>query len=233
MKGVTEMKKRGSSNVPREPLLWKTIATSLVVAGIIFGALTWWGFFNSPPTAPVEPPPVVEEPPVPPIEEPVEAPPANFIVSDELWQNTFKIPFEKGSPYKMGIGFSDVPVGTNLYAPMDGYISITEFTGEQGSIIGIVLSTTPGWKMGKDTSDKEYLTFFLRGAEGLILEPKKGEAFAVIKDITPFRVAVGESIEKEIPLLITVSLSLGRSSDQSITDLRTYLWTMMYKHHLK
>jgi len=227
------MKKRGSSNVPREPLLWKTIATSLVVAGIIFGALTWWGFFNSPPTAPVEPPPVVEEPPVPPIEEPVEAPPANFIVSDELWQNTFKIPFEKGSPYKMGIGFSDVPVGTNLYAPMDGYISITEFTGEQGSIIGIVLSTTPGWKMGKDTSDKEYLTFFLRGAEGLILEPKKGEAFAVIKDITPFRVAVGESIEKEIPLLITVSLSLGRSSDQSITDLRTYLWTMMYKHHLK
>ena len=143
----------------------------------------------------------------------------NFILSIEHWQNTFRVNFPEGSPYRGGIGFASVPIGTRLYSPIDGYISIIEFVGEGGTLTGIVLSTSPDWKMSEDTSQKKYLTFFLRKATLLTLEPKRGEAFAVIEDASPFQGSLGE----EISLLITTSTALGESSDQSISDMRTYL----------
>ena len=59
----------------------------------------------------------------------------DFIVSDALWQNAFRLNKTDGTPLRGTIGFSYLPIGTELRAPLDGYISEgrTNFPGEKVS----------------------------------------------------------------------------------------------------
>ena len=110
------------------------------------------------PTAPVKEPvvevPPVEEPPAPPVPEI----PSNFIVPDEVWENASLLVSADGTPLPGVVWFSEIPIGTRLYSPIDGYISIMEINlKEGGTLFGIILSTSP---------DRGYqsLNFLLRKA---------------------------------------------------------------------
>ena len=160
----------------------------------------------------VEAPPVKEEPPAPSVPEI----PSNFIVPDEVWENASLLVSADGTPLPGVVWFSEIPIGTRLYSPIDGSISIMEINlKEGGTLFGIILSTSP---------DRGYqsLNFLLRKATLLTIEPKTGEAFAVIEDASPFQTL----LEKEVALEVAISPSLWESNS-SITDPKTYFWSVV------
>jgi len=175
------------------------------------------------PTAPVEPPasPVTPVAPVAPPVPPVPAPEilANFIVSDDLWQYAFPLNKAGGGPFHRAVGFSEVPVGTKLHAPMDGRVHffwMGEGTPEENHM---VILAKPGWDTEENRNVRS-MQFSAKGIEVLNWEPKEGEPFAIIKD-------VGELFpgfyDRAASLMIGVDPWAETLSDRSIADSRVYI----------
>jgi hypothetical protein len=76
-----------------------------------------------------------------------------FIVKGELWEKA-RIPYKAADNSRLpGIGFINVPVGTEVFAPFDGKISI--YVGYYNDVPDqtIVLTDDVDWQFGKEFRD--------------------------------------------------------------------------------
>ena len=183
------------------------------------------------PTAPEEP--IVAKPETPPIEEPLVPvepivvtpaappvdPPDDFIVPNNLWQNAFHLNRADGTPLHRAIGFSEIPVGTKLYAPMDGRVHFfwnREGTPEESHM---VMLAKPGWDTEANQNVRSMM-FLAKDLEVLNWEPKEGEPFAIIRD-------AGELVpgfhDRTVSFIAVVDPWAETLSDRSITDPRVYI----------
>jgi len=143
----------------------------------------------------------------------------SFIVSDDLWQYAFPLNKAGGGPFHRAVGFSEVPVGTKLHAPMDGRVHffwMGEGTPEENHM---VILAKPGWDTEENRNVRS-MQFSAKGIEVLNWEPKEGEPFAIIKD-------VGELFpgfyDRAASLMIGVDPWAETLSDRSIADSRVYI----------
>jgi len=149
--------------------------------------------------------------------------PANLIVLDEVWKNAFLLTID-GSPLIGSIGLSYIPVGTELRAPMDGYVYSEEgqVSVEGKKIVNIFLAK---YQRIADREDNKGILFIIAGAEIVNRTPRKGEVFARITNNAP--VGVG-FIDQEVRLgIIIESADLPYHIDSTIEDPRAFLWTTM------
>jgi len=178
------------------------------------------------PTVPVEPPVVtpVEEPVV----EPVLTPeiPSNFIVPDEVWQNAFLINRVDGTPHKGFIGFSDIPIGTRLYAPMDGYIHYLRTLNERNEAVDSVAILTQSATYPSD-ADSRKIYFLAREIKIINTEPKKGEAFATILNNSEMSPDQYGWYNRKTLLAVFVDEAWSKLSDRNIEDPLTYFWSVI------
>ena len=217
--------------VPRGPsrLSIKTIIAIAIAIAIGGGA---WFFLNTLP--PVTTPPVVETPvaPAPPVPPVVEVPPppppppppdipSNFIIPDEVWQNAFLLNRADGSPLHRGVGFSEIPIGTKVYAPMDGRY-VHSFEGVGGGHHTIVLAKKD-WKPKPKgvNQDIGIIDFTAKSINVLNWTPQKGEVFAVIEDNKELFPGF---YDREVVLIVRVDALSTTPGDRTITDPRAYLW---------
>jgi len=175
------------------------------------------------PVVPVPPVVVTPTPPVTPVLPVIPAPPTippNFIVPDELWEGAFRINLADGTPLRGTIGFSYLPIGTELRAPLDGYISEgrTNFPGGESvlSLQWTERQRRPG-NMGETK-----IAFNVAGAEVVNRSPRKGEVFARVTGNTP--IGTGFYDRKVIFEIMMAPTDLDFQTDRSITDPRAYLW---------
>ena len=144
----------------------------------------------------------------------------DFIVSDALWQNAFRLNKTDGTPLRGTIGFSYLPIGTELRAPLDGYISEgrTNFPGGESvlSLQWTERQRRPG-NMGETK-----IAFNVAGAEVVNRSPRKGEVFARVTGNTP--IGTGFYDRKVIFEIMMAPTDLDFQTDRSITDPRAYLW---------
>jgi len=172
-----------------------------------------------PPLTPVVPAPVTPIPPVVPVPPPPTIP-RNFIVPDEVWQHAFRINLADGTPLRGTIGFSYLPIGTELRAPLDGYINkgtITLPGGERFLSLGWTeFQQRPG-AMGPTK-----ISFEVTGAEVVNYAPRKGEVFARITNTTP--VGVGFHDREVVFVIMVAPEDLDFQTDRTIMDPRAYLW---------
>ena len=173
------------------------------------------------PMAPVEPlalpaTPVVLVTPLVPV-------PFNFIVPNELWKNAFHLNRADGSPFHRAVGFSEVPVGTKLYAPMGGrahFFWMGEGTPEESHMI--VLAQV-GWDTEANRNVRS-MQFSAKGLEILNWEPKEGEPFAIIRGV---RELAPGFYDRKVSLLVGADPWAETLSDRSITDPKAYLWAVI------
>jgi hypothetical protein len=105
-----------------------------------------------------------------------------FIVKGELWEKA-RIPYKAADNSRLpGIGFINVPVGTEVFAPFDGKISI--YVGYYNDVPDqtIVLTDDVDWQFGKEFRDGWHYLFFKAEMFDSIkpVEAKKGEAIGVV-----------------------------------------------------
>lgn len=180
------------------------------------------------PTAPVKEPvvevPPVEEPPAPPVPEI----PSNFIVPDEVWENAFLLNRVDGTPYKGFIGFSDIPIGTKLYAPMDGYIHYLRTLNEKNEVVDSVaiLTQSADWSANLETKTRE-VYFLAREIKVINTEPKKGEAFATILNNSEMSPDQYGWYNRKTLLTVFVDEAWSKLSDRNIEDPLTYFWSVI------
>ena len=175
------------------------------------------------PTLPITPTlPVVPAPPVLPVV-PVPTPPTippNFIVPDELWQNAFRINLADGSPLRGTVGFSNLPVGTELRAPLSGHVSEGETTFPGGERV-LNLQWTERQRSLNETWETG-IAFNISGAEIVNRAPRKGEVFArVTSNNAP--IGVGFHDREVVFMIMVAPTDLEFQTDRSITDPKTYI----------
>jgi len=145
----------------------------------------------------------------------------NFIVPDEVWENAFLLNRVDGTPYKGFIGFSDISIGTRLYAPMDGYIHYFRTLNERNEVVdSIAILTHPS-----DTDVRE-IYFLAREIEIINTEPKKGEVFAIILNNSEMSPDQYGWYDRQTLLAISVDETWAEQSDRNITDPKDYLSTI-------
>ena len=179
----------------------------------------------------VSPPAVTPEPvEVPPLPEPEPEPEPepvvlDFIVDDEHWQNAFMLRSADGSKWMPGVGFSQIPVGTIIYAPISGYLNAaTAIWGEQKGVSQMISIDGIG-------IDPPY--FQVVGANLEILTPsgkyrvEKGEPW--IKVVDSQEIAIGR-FDRQVVLMVT---AVPRDQNMGVidetTDPRGFLWVLTQK----
>ncbi len=146
---------------------------------------------------------------------PVSVPP-NFIVPDEVWKSASHLLSTEGKELRGGVQFTEVPIGMKLYAPVDGWhVSIGEMLFEGASFMGVTLTPNP------NPEGDRALWLIARWIEVTNFNPKKGEAFAEIREALPFP----SHFDRRGVLVVSVDAIWGEQSDQTITDPRIYLKT--------
>jgi len=213
----------------------KWLLASIAVAVLLTVGWFFHGSMTNPPVAPpvtVAPTPTSPiTPPVTPPVTPVPAPtppaptlpvvPPNFIVPDELWQNAFRINLANGTPLRGTVGFSRLPIGTELRAPLDGYVSEGSATFPSGERILSLAWTVHERRPGNMGETK--IEFDVSGAEIVNRSPRKGEVFARITGNTP--IGVGFYDREAVFVIIVYLTDFGLQTDRTITDPKAYLWT--------
>ena len=207
-----------------------------VVALLIAG----WALYNSatnPPIAeaPVSPSVVTPTPPAPSVVTPTPTPPVappvlpvvltpptilkDFVVPDELWQNAFRINLADGSPLRGTVGFSNLPVGTELRAPLDGYIDEGGVTFPGGERVPSFQWTERQRSFNEMWETK--IAFNISGAEIVNHAPRKGEVFARVTSNTP--IGVGFHDREVVFMIMVAPADFEFQTDRSITDPKTYI----------
>jgi len=165
----------------------------------------------TPVTPPVQPAPVAPAPVIPP----------NFIGDDEVWKSAFRLNLANGSPLMGAVGFSNLPIGTELRAPLDGYVSEGSITFPSGENVLSLQWTFHERRPGNMGETK--ISFDVSGAEILNRSPRKGEVFARITGNTSIGVGF---YDREVVFVIRVApADFEFQTDRAITDPKTYLWT--------
>jgi len=149
--------------------------------------------------------------------------PANLVVLDEIWRNAFLLTID-GVLLMGGIGLSRVPVGTELRAPMDGYV----YSDEGQAFVGGEKTNNlflAKYQRIADEQDNKGITFIATEMEIVNHAPRKGEVFARVTKNAP--VGVG-FFDQEVRLGVIIdSEDLPSHSDSTIEDPRGYLWATM------
>jgi len=216
----------------------KWLLACIAVAALL--TVGWFFYTNQPvATLPVTPPvtPIAPALPVTPVAPPVSpvtpvtpptlpAPviPTNFIVPDEVWRGSSRLISADGIEVRGAVSFSNVPVGTRLYAPVDGWHvdSLGVMLGGQ-SYSMIVLSQSPRWV---EEGNGMALVFYGPAVVVLNSRPNKGEAFVEIKEVFPFPTRY---FKQGVELLAMTDNIWRESSDRSIMDPRSYFKTTIEK----
>ncbi len=177
----------------------------------------------TPPALPVVPPvaPVTPVIPVTPPAPPVPAIPPNFIVPDEVWKNAFRLNLVDGRPIRGAVGFSSLPIGTELRAPLDGYVSEGSTTFPSGENVLSLQWTVR--EQRPDAMGELGIVFNISGAEILNRSPRKGEVFARITGNIP--IGVGFYDRETVFVIRVAPHDLNFQTDRTIEDPRAYLWT--------
>jgi len=151
----------------------------------------------------------------------------NFIVPDEVWENAFLLNRVDGTPYKGFIGFSDIPIGTKLYAPMDGYIHYLRTLNEKNEVVDSVaiLTQSADWSANLETKTRE-VYFLAREIKVINTEPKKGEAFATILNNSEMSPDQYGWYNRKTLLTVFVDEAWSKLSDRNIEDPKDYLSTI-------
>jgi len=150
--------------------------------------------------------------------------PPNFFVSDEIWQSAFLLNRADGTPVSRHVGFDNIPIGTKIYAPMDGYVFY--FFGGEGerAYEMAVLAEHRGWSSDRSSGKVRHVEVLAKQVTILKDETKKGEVFAVIEDNagTPF----SGLADREVAVVLGINAWAKASvTDRTITDPKVYLWT--------
>jgi len=202
------------------------VAVLLTAGWFLYGSVTNPPVAEVPtPTLPAPTPPVT--PPVTPV--PAPTPPAptlpvvppNFIVPDELWKSAFRLNLVDGRPIRGTVGFSNLPIGTELRAPLDGYVSEGSTTFPSGENVLSLQWTIHEQRPGNMGETK--ITFDVSGAEILNRSPRKGEVFARITGNTP--IGVGFHDREVVFVIVVAPTDFEFQTDRTITDPKVYLWT--------
>lgn len=147
-----------------------------------------------------------------------------FVVSDDLWKEAFILHKADGVQLDGGVGFSNVPVGTKLYAPMDGYIfsSFATEEDENGPSTDLfVLSENKDWDWSMpDKSSDRHFVFVAKHLNLLKSEVKKGEAFAEVAEIN--EISKGY-YDKEVDLIVGINNAWVVVVDSSVKNPKDYL----------
>jgi len=181
----------------------------------------------TPPATPVTPPapPVVPVAPVMPAPvqpapvAPVPLVPPNFIVPDELWKNAFRLNLANGSPIRGTVGFSRLPIGTELRAPLDGYVSEGSITFPSGENVLSLQWTVHEQRPG--AMGELGIAFNISGAEILNRSPRKGEVFARVTGNTP--IGVGRYDRETVFVIMVAPTDFEFQTDRAVTDPRVYI----------
>jgi len=203
-------------------IVFLTVAVLLTAGWFLYGSVTEDSPVAEVPTPTLPAPPVTPvTPPVAPIVPPtLPAPviPPNFIVPDEVWKSASHLLSTEGKELRGGVQFTEVPIGMKLYAPVDGWhVSIGEMLFEGASFMGVTLTPNP------NPEGDRALWLIARWIEVTNFNPKKGEAFAEIREALPFP----SHFDRRGVLVVSVDAIWGEQSDQTITDPRTYLWALI------
>jgi len=150
----------------------------------------------------------------------------NFIVPDEVWENAFLLNRVDGTPYKGFIGFSDIPIGTKLYAPMDGYIHYLRTLNERNEVVDSVAILTQSATYPSD-ADSRKIYFLAREIKIINTEPKKGEVFATILDNKEMSPDQYGWYNRKTLLAVSVDDTWSELSDRNIEDPKDYLNTII------
>jgi len=91
---------------------------------------------------------------------------SSFIVSDNLWENSFFLQDSEGVRLDGFIGFKDVPVDSQIFAPMDGYLFPAEheeptMAGKvEGYYVTFTIAEDKDWR---GTRSGRFITFLAHG----------------------------------------------------------------------
>jgi len=177
------------------------------------------------------PSPARTEPAITPTEKPAESfgtIPKNFFVSDDVWNTSSILRKADGTPFG-GIGFSDIAVGTKLYAPIGGYTTIfTVNTSSGAEYTAIALAEDADW-----TSDNlvgRYLVFRADGLDVLANEASKGEAFAEVRENGEI---YSGSYDRKTVLAVNLDAEWAEMIDSSIEDAGFYMASAIKEIELK
>jgi len=148
----------------------------------------------------------------------------NFIVPDEAWQNASLLYLKDGSPFNGAVGFSEIPVGTRLYAPISGYVRYFSTTPDESGRVAseVYLVQDASWDPLSPSPDIRVMVFAAQKLEITNYEPKKGEHFAIITDNTELIDHLYKWRDGQIRMAVIVNEAWG-ISDRAITDPRDYL----------
>jgi len=136
----------------------------------------------------------------------------NFIVPDEVWENAFLLSRVDGTEARGVVGFSDVPVGTKLYAPIDGW-SVSAHGIEMGeNWYSLIILSSPSFP-------EREVWLIASLIEVINHSPKKGEFFATVREVIP----LPDKYNQIATLAVSVDDIWARSSNREIIDPKTYL----------
>jgi hypothetical protein len=151
-----------------------------------------------------------------------------LIVSDQDCGNSSILRKADGTPFG-GIGFSDIAVGTKLYAPIGGYTTIfTVNTSSGAEYTAIALAEDANW-----TSDNlvgRYLVFRADGLDVLTNEVLKGEAFAEVRENGEI---YSGSYDRKTVLAVNLDAEWAEMIDSSIEDAGFYMASAIEKIELE
>jgi len=143
----------------------------------------------------------------------------DFIVSDELWKSTFRLNLVDGRPIRGAVGFSSLPIGTELRTPLDGYVSEGSTTFPSGENVLSLQWTVR--EQRPDAMGELGIVFNISGAEILNRSPRKGEVFARITGNIP--IGVGFYDRETVFVIRVAPHDLNFQTDRTITDPRVYI----------
>ena len=151
--------------------------------------------------------------------------PDNFIVADEHWEFASFLRKADGTLFNGVIGFSDVSVGSKIYAPISGYIHILSSGEGDRSLVELIITENKKWS-ASDQSGR-YIVFSAKEFElldtGLKDEQpfvEKGKAFAKVTNNA--ELFPGFYDRKQV-LLVAFDKEWRDMLDSSITDVKEYV----------
>jgi len=163
------------------------------------------------------------EVPLTPIDSTVINPAGSCLVISESYCESAAILYNSEGAKLWGVGFPDVPVGTKLYSPIDGYLHLMSMSSKQdGSVTLIIISEDEDW-VSPGKPGQRYFSFIAKGLDILTVDKiKKGEVFAEVRESAELG---GGFYASKVVLIASPDPDWAKMIDNSVTDPKEYLIT--------
>ncbi len=142
----------------------------------------------------------------------------NFIVPDEHWQNAFILGRSDDLKGPRGVGFSDIPIETEIRAPISGYVFLYTAMWENLETVEIVISE---YEDGLEVTENRRFFFLANHFYPINISGRieKGEALARVR--VQSEVLPGFFDRKTI---FAMGFKGDWNTDLTIEDPREFLW---------